>query len=278
MNLEINTTPDHIKSSVKCKDRVNALLNPPLLPPKPHHKFKMVASGTPNDNCGELSAILKCEACAETHPVNHHCDRLECPTCYKTAAARIGKRSSSKIRSAHEAFLTFLNPESAKDAYGRTLQNTHLDAEFSEQKAKLGRIAKGGGLRHETISVPKRDLEKWEEFSNIQITKALKDHMAEYCPRVIADESLYHPHRIKPEILKQLKTVLSRKSNKAEKRKRKRERNNKLQKALRSSNNNIENFYQLFFLKRIIIYEGLNTSTPHLICDDSLGSILPCGL
>ena len=68
----------------------------------------------------------------------------------------------------------------------------------------------------------------------------LKNHLAEYCTRVIANESLYHPHRIKPEILKQLKTVLAIKSNKAEKIKRKRDRFKKLQKAVHSDNNEKE--------------------------------------
>ncbi len=131
-----------------------------------------------------------------------------------------------------EALLAFINPENAKDVYGRPSPNTHLDAGFSEQRAKLSRIVNAGGVRHLTISVSKREYDEWEDFSNTQMVNAFDDHLAKYCKRIIASEFIYHPHRIRPEILRQLKSFVSTKSNKADKLKRKREKKKGLKKVV----------------------------------------------
>ncbi len=65
MNLEINTPQHNIKLSSKFKDRITALLKPVLSQHTSNHQFEMAASGTPNDNCGEESAIYRCKKCGE---------------------------------------------------------------------------------------------------------------------------------------------------------------------------------------------------------------------
>ncbi len=211
MNLEINTTPSKISLSLRIKDRVDALLNPALLPTKSQQKFKMVASGTPNDNFGEESAIYRCKKCGETYPVDHQCDRLECPICHSTAAARIGKRGSATLRSVNEAFIEYVTPESAYDAYGRQLPNASILAEYYPEAAKLANVARSGGLRHTIVSPPTKTWQKWEGCSNIQMTKAFTSHVDKHLPKNIGGLYIYHPHRIKPEIRKKIDQYTARK-------------------------------------------------------------------
>lgn len=207
VNLENNSTTNSISFLSKV-DRVNSILNQSPLPSKPYLKSKMVASGTSNDNCGEISAYNKCKTCGTTYPVNHHCDRLECPVCHSTAAARIGKRGSSTLRSVNEALIEYLTPDSACDAYGRQLPNASIYAEYNEQAAKLANIVRSGGLRQTILSPPKELRDKWENYSNIQITDAFTNHVEKYLPRNIGGIFMYHPHRIKPEIHKKLQNYI----------------------------------------------------------------------
>ena len=204
MNLEINSTQNSKSFPSRISDRINSILNPALLPTKSQQKVEMVASGTPNDNCGEESAIYRCKKCGETYPVNHHCDRLECPVCHSTAAARIGKRGSATLRSVNEALIEYLSPESAHDAYGRKLPNASILAEYYPEAVKLANVARSGGLRQTILSPPRELWQKWEECSNIQMTRAFTSHVSKHLPKNIGGLYIYHPHRIKPEIRKKI--------------------------------------------------------------------------
>ena len=142
--------------------------------------------------------------CGETYPVNHHCDRLECPVCHSTAAARIGKRGSATLRSVNEALIEYLSPESAHDAYGRKLPNASILAEYYPEAVKLANVARSGGLRQTILSPPRELWQKWEECSNIQMTRAFTSHVSKHLPKNIGGLYIYHPHRIKPEIRKKI--------------------------------------------------------------------------
>ncbi len=219
MNLETNSTQNSRSFRSRISDRINSILKPALLPPKSQQKSKMVASGTPNDNCGEESAIYRCKKCGETYPVDHHCDRLECPICHSTAAARIGKRGSASLRSVNEALIEYLSPESACDAYGRQLPNASILAEYYPEAAKLANIARSGGLRHTIVSPPTKTWQKWEGYSNIQMTRAFTNHVEKHMPRNIGGLYIYHPHRIKPEIRVKLEQYAAKQQRRNDKRK-----------------------------------------------------------
>ncbi len=237
MNLEENVTWNDIKLSTRFGDRITALLNPVHSQNTQTQQFKTVASGTPNDNCGEESAIYQCKICGETYPVDHHCDRLECPICHSTAAARIGKRGSATLRSVNEALIEYLSPESACDAYGRQLPNASILAEYYPEAAKLANVARSGGLRQTIVSPPRELWQKWEGCSNIQMTRAFTSHVDKHLPKNIGGLYIYHPHRIKPEIRKKIEQYTARKQDCKEKYK-----NSRLQKRAKPRNTTEEEY------------------------------------
>ncbi len=101
---------------------------------------KLPTYGEPNENCGEISAFHKCQTCAKSYPLLHSCHRLECPTCYKSAAARIGARASKNIRANIEALIATLGPTPATDIYGKPLQNASLYDPFYKEDPERKRL------------------------------------------------------------------------------------------------------------------------------------------
>ncbi len=219
MNLEENVTWNDINLSTRFSDRITALLNPVHSQNTLTQQFKTVASGTPNDNCGEESAIYRCKKCGETYPVDHHCDRLECPIYHSTAAARIGKRGSASLRSVNEALIDYVTPDRAHDVYGREFKDASILAEYCPEAVKLANIARSGGLRHTIVSPPTKTWQKWEGYSNIQMTRAFTNHVEKHMPRNIGGLYIYHPHRIKPEIRVKLEQYAAKQQRRNDKRK-----------------------------------------------------------
>ena len=174
---------------------------------KPSNQARLPASGEENERCGEISAIHKCMVCGNTYPLYHSCHRIECPICYNSAAARIGQRASVKTRANIKAIDKEITPKPAKDVYGREQKDAGLwDQAYNKtEAAKLHAILKHGGVRHLVVSVPPSEREKWQEFSNRQMIEIVNKHIDRYLPRILGSTWIYHPYRIDPEILQQLK-------------------------------------------------------------------------
>jgi len=135
---------------------------------KQSNQARLPASGDENERCGEISAIHKCMVCGNTYPLYHSCHRIECPICYKSAAARIGQHASVKIRANIKAIDKEITPKPAKDVYRRNQKDAGLwDQAYNKTEVeKLHAILKHGGVRHLVVSVPPNEREKWQEFSN----------------------------------------------------------------------------------------------------------------
>ncbi len=170
---------------------------------------KLPTYGEPNENCGEISAFHKCQTCAKSYPLLHSCHRLECPTCYKSAAAaRIGARASKNIRANIEALLATLGPTPATDIYGKSLQNASLYDPFYKEdpeRKRLYQILKHGGLRHMVISLPPELCETWGKYPHKTMVKKFNQHLKTYVPNLIAASWFYHPARIQEQRRKQFR-------------------------------------------------------------------------
>ena len=165
--------------------------------------------------------------CGNTYPLYHSCHRIECPICYNSAAARIGQRASVKTRANIKAIDKEITPKPAKDVYGREQKDAGLwDQAYNKtEAAKLHAILKHGGVRHLVVSVPPSEREKWQEFSNRQMIEIVNKHIDRYLPRILGSTWIYHPYRIDPEILQQLKEFRWKKPRKIGIRIKKRRRN-----------------------------------------------------
>ena len=186
--------------------KISAILNHHIQI-KTNNRAELPASGEEKERCGEISAIHKCMTCGNTYPLYHSCHRIECPVCYKSSSARIGQRASVKIRANINAMIKETAPKPAKDVYGRDQKDADLQDPIytANSAAKLHAILKHGGVRHLVVSMPPIERERWAEFSNRQLTSEMKKHFDRYLPRLIGASWIYHPCRIKTEILQKLK-------------------------------------------------------------------------
>jgi len=224
MVLKEHTTQNNIKTPVSNRViNTNKLTAQPFLPTSISDKItnffakpssnqysgiiNLPAQGVPNDNCGDITMYKKCPICGRYFPCLHSCHRFECPTCYKAAAARAGKRISSNIRAAHAAIFAATSPEPAKDVYGRPLPNASLDDDFYRDHAttRINQILKYGGLRHMAISIPPEQRERWKNYSHKKRVRMFNKHLKTFAPNVLASAWIYHPARILKQILYQLR-------------------------------------------------------------------------